>query len=261
MVATRGASHSMSSFADQLAAVDSLSSVASLPLTHVTDWAAASKISTEGAFTSAKECKVYKEHLVYAFYGRPAYRFSDTQVHRAPSYAPVCFIIRPTSCDDAVRQIPFDTGAFSQYGEEMHSSLSKDDFALPGGTSYPQKIVEVFWGSNENYFDVKDPIPIKVDAMDIALVNYMSLLSTNNPNIDDRSSSIEVQFASPFTLLNNVIALVVPDEIVSKKLIELSIKNGFELIPYHFDSVFRRGDSYQPIKQAVRSYYKSLGLL
>lgn len=251
----------MSSFADQLAAVGSPSSVAALPLTHVTDWAAASQITAGGAFTSAKECKVYKEHLVYAFYGRPAYRLSDTQVHRAPSYAPVCFIIKPTTADSAIRQIPFDTGAFEQYGEEMHSSLSRDDFTFPGGVSHPQKIVEVFWGSNENYFDVKHPISINADAMDIAILNYKSLLFTNNPAIDDRSSSIEVQFGAPLPIVDNVIALVVPDEIVSKKLIDLSKNNNFEILTYHFDSVFRKGDSYQPIKQAVRSYYRNLGIL
>ncbi len=91
-------------------------SPAELPLVHTTEYFNLASIRASHTL-QASNCNIFKEPLLYFFYGRPAYRdSSQTSPTRDVGFYPICFVFQPdTVCKKVKRLYPFDTGA-SQHG-------------------------------------------------------------------------------------------------------------------------------------------------
>jgi hypothetical protein len=166
---------SKSAFDEQITAAssDKKSDLKALPLTHLTDWAGFIAITNDGHFASRKPCSVYGTHLVYAFYGRPAYRLRDDgSSHNLPTFSPVCFVLNNKLVNSAKRMLPFDSGAFSKYAAAMHPSLTLKDYELTVGYVSTTNVVSYFWGSNADYYSTRFLDSLAIDPATIALIHY-----------------------------------------------------------------------------------------
>lgn len=249
----------MSLFETQLAALAVPPASPALPLTHITDWNTFLAIEDADAFKARAPCKVYGEPLVYAFYGRPAYRFNDTDTYYVPTYAPVCFLIKAGAGASAKRIVPFDTGAFHTYGAAIHPGLTKEAFELTPGSDSPARVVSTFWGDNDGYYSRNILDGVVIDPSANALIHYYHLIKNKHSNLDDRISSVEVQWASPLPLTGNIQAVVIPSIVYGRHVEEFGQKHGVDVLPYFAEMPFRRGDAYSPVRQTVRQYLQDHG--
>jgi hypothetical protein len=228
-----------------------------LPLTHVTSWAGFIAIATAGNFSPKDPCPVYGKHLVYSFYGRPAYRLKETGVqHSLPTFAPVCFILKARAIKQAIRVLPFDSGGFAIYAPAMHSLLDRKDYELSLGGASSRRVVKKLWQTNRRYFDTKPTTTLVIDPAEVALLHYYNLISNKLAvAFDNRCSTIEVQFSAPLELDGAVEAIVVPSNVSPRaKQVAKSLKA--ELLVYNFDMPYYVSDFNGAVRHIVRAYLK-----
>ena len=233
--------------------------LAELPLTHLTDWATFLAIVQDGKLLSKKPCRVYGGLLVYTFYGRPAYRFNPDGIsHHLESYSPVCLLLKSDLASKSQRVLPFDSGAFTKYKAAMHSSLDKEHFELPQSAASAVHLLERLWGSNLSYYKSTQVQGIGISATSIALAHYYNLISnTLSQKFDERCSTIEVQLASPVSLKDNVLAIVVPSGVASNEVAKIARDLGADLLVYPFDMPYYIGDFHASVRSVVRDYFES----
>jgi hypothetical protein len=253
----------VSDFDDQLVRRTPTPGSPSLMLTHITSHAVMLKVCRTGEFDSATDCPVYKERLLYTFYGRPAYRMPDRGVaYHDVIYAPTCFLVKPSRIGKAKRMLPFDSGGFDRYGPAMHHSWVKDDFEITTSESRVSTIVETFWGDDRSYFGAKAVPGLSFSPSLEKLTQYYRLLSNQlTQTFDSRCSSIEVQFPAPLLLEDSIEAIVVPDAALDKDLTDLVRRLGANLVTYEYDAPFYPSDFAKPIQWAVRDYYQGATLI
>jgi hypothetical protein len=254
-----------SAFEQQLKVMrtSAIPNVKALPLTHVTDWAGFLAITGDGRFASKALCPIYGTHLVYAFYGRPAYRFRDDGLsHNVPSYSPVCFLLRPDLAGSSSRILPFDSGGFARYKAAMHPSLHLGSYELAAATESPTDLVGILWETNENYYGSKYVEGLDVDPSMVALLHYYHLISNKLSVVfDNRCSTIEVQFASPLQLNGNVEAVIVPSGVAGDTAIRIAKSLNAELLTYEFEMPYSLNDFHVSVRTVVRDFLQSRGLL
>src|SRR5437763_15799276 len=70
--------------------------VEELPLVHTTRCEILPSILASGELRSITECDVFHEHLIYLFYGRPAYRYAlGSEPSGTLDLCPVAFVFKP----------------------------------------------------------------------------------------------------------------------------------------------------------------------
>lgn len=144
------------------------------------------------------DCPVYKEPLLYLFYGRPAYKIP------APHY-PMCFVFKFDDSDlsNIRRKMAFDSGAFyyKRMDKFFPSGAKLEDFEIANlPMEFLQRFIKIFFNNNSNYFDsiVNNPLP---EFQNDLLKSYVSLIqSPDQESLDDRRKSLEIQFGSAFDL-------------------------------------------------------------
>jgi hypothetical protein len=102
-----------------------------------------------------KECTVFREKLIYFFYGRPAYKNGESTCIGMSGKAPVALLLTAGIISEAKRIFPFDTGAFvgNRYAQWMHPSMKWEHFEITELSDAPNKHVDAFFGSNGRYMD------------------------------------------------------------------------------------------------------------
>src|SRR5690349_7050598 len=125
-----------------------------LPLVHTTEYFRLASIQTTHSLEPGL-CKVFKEDLLYFFYGRPAYRdCSLTTPSRDVGFCPICFLFKPgTIINKAKRLYPFDTGA-SQHGlyePAIARTSALAAFQVLPTTNSAKGIVSGFFETTEHY--------------------------------------------------------------------------------------------------------------
>jgi hypothetical protein len=100
-----------------------------------------------------QRCTVFNEDLIYAFYGRPAYRSRYDDSIGLVARAPVIVVLSPDLVVSGTRLYPFDTGAYAagRYQRWLHSNTVVDDFAQPATSEAARLHVSAFFQSYENY--------------------------------------------------------------------------------------------------------------
>jgi hypothetical protein len=238
-----------------------------LPLLHTT-----SADRFLGQIVSASElrtakCGVYNEDLLYTFYGRPAYKPNAGTLNTSlASFRPICFLLRPTALGNIKRVVPLDTGAldrgvFSRYVTRM---MTKDRFELPNTIEGAAKFVKAFFDDNKRYyFGQIHPSPA-FEPTDLLAEAYCAIVADKGTSeVDDRRSTIEVQFSDSISLNPaNVMAIVLPSAFLDTPPILNFVKNvcGAEAIEYDIYSD-RPAADVREVMARVRDYLTNRGFL
>lgn len=216
-----------------------------LPLIHATDLFHFRQIQTDKELRPV-DCPVYGEKLLYFFYGRPSYRpHAQKNTVSAKALLPVCLVMSRDILDDAVRIMPFDSGAFRRKitHPPMHESMELEEFELTVAANAPMRVVDLFYGDERKYYDARakhslagyDPFnDLEVDSY-FRLLNYRS----NNSEADDRVSAIEVQLGTPVGLSGKIHAAILPRPFLDRRGIAEQIEAwGGIGIPYNVKEEF-----------------------
>ncbi|WP_141400360.1 hypothetical protein [Magnetospirillum sp. 15-1] len=233
-----------------------------LPLTHLTDYQRSLAILQSGEISAPTPCPVFNENLVYAFYGRPAYRvnFSNTDAYTSVSYAPICFIFKPETAS-AKRVFPFDSGGFSLYRASLHHIDKVDDFLL-SDQSCAQRLVGMFYGTNLSYYDIRPLSWLTFGALEVDVQNYYNLITGAAHGGDDRNSAIEFQFDAPLSLSGNLLAVIIPHQLAQDAAVAgiLSKLNALP-IPYKLPGRYRPVEFLMQFRGLVEDFYRRSGYL
>lgn len=188
----------------------------SLPLIHTTSTNAFREIVSEKAIKAHKECDVFKEWLIYLFYGRPAYkvRVNEADQQVTDEYLPVAFIVRPDAVTNVKRVFPFDSGTFDNdaYLSVHHKTAKLSDFELEPSLIAARRVVKAFFGTNQNYVLGEATSRGKLNPLDHPEASaYFSLVEgVADRSVDDRRYSIEIQTLDPLYLATDILAVVMP---------------------------------------------------
>lgn len=207
-----------------------------LPLTHVTDSIRLDAILNDGRLRP-QHCKVFDDHRLYAFYGRPAYRGSKEGPLHNLNFAPMCFIIDSSATSGwwPVEVFPFDTGALNEgiLRQHVHKDLSPFDFALEPKVISAQRLAKTFFGGDKRYYEVKPVTFPTFSPTDAELVAYQSLVG--RASVDERATSVELQFKDSLSIAGAVIAIILPQEFLDNAEVRKALKGKkIEPMPYVF---------------------------
>lgn len=182
-----------------------------LPLTHICDGFSFRDV-VERQEIRVSECDVFRENLIYFFYGRPSYRLSQPdQPVNIRAFMPVCLVLKPEAVITPKRIAPFDTGAFSNglYSNHIHPKMKMDDFFLECNPDMPGRVVERFYKSNQSYME-GEPSQIKIPPLEFEAEAFYNLISEKGRTLaDDRRYSIEIQSDKNVNIAPGVVLLLV----------------------------------------------------
>lgn len=237
-----------------------------LPLVHSTDLFGFKKIARD-ELLKVRPCDVYNgQNLLYFFYGRPAYRpHIEEKTLGARAFAPVCLVFNQLLADQAIRIMPFDSGAFDakMTHPPMHRDMGLAEFELAIDSNAPMKLIEVFFATESNYFDAR-PVPMDYEPYDNLHVDsfYRLIRLGDNQDSDDRISAIELQLDSNVTMTNKVAAVILPGPYLDRPGVAKQINGwGATAIPYDIQETFRPLEIYGAILNRLRDFYRHKGLL
>jgi len=173
-------------------------------------------------------CDVYKENLLYLFYGKPAYKTSELKHSDLNFLMPLCFIINYDAVSSIKRILAFDSGAFKRYSEHMHNAMKPEEFELTPTKDTLNKMVDFFYDGNDPYFNGQVKKEVKFDSIHFQLESYYSLISSGSRDeVDDRKSTFEVQTEDPITLNNkNIEAIILPQMLAESPIVEDKLKKA-----------------------------------
>lgn len=233
-----------------------------LPYTHITDAYGFRNILENQKITPGF-CNVFKENLLYLFYGRPAYRVgADTGKTSLNVFYPICILLKHDCLKTAERVYPFDSGAFDSgfFDDHMHKKFNCESFLVdPNLTKsgeiplpdIPSRIVSAFFADNSNYYKNNKVVePLNFGLLDFEVQCYHELIKTKKITVfDDRRSTIEIQTDKEIPLSSDTVeAVALPksfmedneifDAIVNKwKSTPLTYGISFHSTPDHFISL------------------------
>lgn len=159
---------------------------------------------TKGAIVSepgtCRQCEVFNKYLVYAFYGRPAFKFDPSKEPGEPY--PVFLVFSPDTQQHPAAIYPFDTGAFKHgiYGN-AYTSDNLEDYALANNAQGVRiadvaKLIKLIWGNNKNYYNGDVPQNRMKTNRNVQLTdldqNYLSVIYNKRyGKADSRAFTIE----------------------------------------------------------------------
>jgi len=237
-----------------------------LPLVHTCDGHTLREIISSKKIKPTL-CPVFKEDLVYYFYGRPSYRMNDKGLaFNTSSVYPVCLIIHPEEVKGIARIFPFDSGAYAAglYSKYLHKNSKHDDYLFDLNYPFVQKFVKYFYDTNQNYFDGKSTIQrstIQPCAYELETI-YSLINVAHGEGFDDRCYTIEVQSSSPAEINNSALkAIVIPDAIAGDSEVATYLYDN-EIEPIIYTTCRVAPSHLTPLVIAkVREFYISQGVI
>lgn len=203
------------SFADYLNGFDPAEEA--LHLMHSTSVSAGAGILVSGELRT-RPCTEYGQDLVYLFYGRPAFKPLPTVLPSGiDEHLPMCLVIDPALLGDAIRILPFDSGGYNRYSQQIGPLLTRPDFELGPGREVPMRLVKAYFETNRNYFHQKPTAdPDNIPVTQSAARAYARLSrDTSIADDDDRRSTIEIQIANSVPLSTALKAVIAPPVLLS----------------------------------------------
>jgi hypothetical protein len=185
-----------------------------------------------GDTIDVRPCTVFKENLIYLFYGRPAYRAKDGNNARLEFEWPIIFIFNPEKIIGIKRIFPFDTGAFELglYQEFFHPDSKIEDFEVDPTTESAAKLVGTFYVDHREYYQGRTRKNVDIPLRQFEAEGVFELCKL--PGVqgqkgertrDERSSAIEIQLSQPITLKDSLIAIVLPEPYLADTLTQEAI--------------------------------------
>lgn len=214
------------------------------------------------------ECEVFKRHLLYIFYGKPAFRLLNK------SAFPICFVLKMPESDPAMAY-PFDTGAF--FHNRMDAYFKKTDHRLEDFQVAPlknqnhRKIVSTFFEDNRQYYESKATRHTSLDGLPACVEGYYKMIAdpvTDLDQLDNRKSAVEFLYDIPLELTKDSVELIVLPDIefnIDGTIIEYDkLKNNlearFNCVVESYQTMTRKPvtDFYDTIHRVVEKYLKTI---
>jgi hypothetical protein len=230
-----------------------------LPLVHTTRCEVLPHIVANHELRSPLPCDVFHEHLIYFFYGRPAYRYV---LGRAPGggieLCPVCFIFKPHTIGNRVKRVfACDSGGVEGGCFRPHlQPPDRDEMQLDNTLDSARKLVPLVFGTNEKYFlgNASKPAPTSFLVGSAAYRFHMLLTDSAMRTADDRRSAIEVQLPSPVSLDHHLLYIVLPNEVLDRSDVRQAILEIWQCDPIGYDVYM--GDSPNSYASIIREKLK-----
>jgi hypothetical protein len=238
-----------------------------LPMVHTTEYHRLPSIRATNTL-DPHDCKIFKEPLLYFFYGRPAYRdSSQTTPMRDVGFYPICFVFRPGVLAKKVKRIyPFDTGA-SQNGfyqpaiKPADALIGYEIGAVPDSI---RRIVACFFETDERYFSSNPKAGLTFSSGETLAQSYYALINGGgDPECDDRYSAVEVQVATQIDVRDAVIAIALPNCFLDDKNLRKTLVKDWrvKLLPYDAGVGMRPLEFHGTIRYLIHKFYRRAGYL
>lgn len=211
-----------------------------LPLVHTTRCEVLPHIVANHELRSVTLCDVFNEHLIYFFYGRPAYRHTlGSEPSGNLDLCPVCFVFKTHTIGSSVKRVfACDSGGVHNgYFEHYLHPPDRDEMQLETTLDSARKLVPLVFGDNENYFlgNAKAACPPSF-APGSPAARFHALLTDTVPIAgDDRRSAIEVQMDSPVALDHHLLYVILPGELLDQAGTREAILQKWQAEPIGYD--------------------------
>jgi hypothetical protein len=239
---------------------------AELPLVHTTEYFRLASIQASHALQPSS-CELFKEPLLYLFYGRPAYRdSSQVAPMRDVSFYPICFVLKPGTVCKARRLYPFDSGA-SQHG--LYEPAIKRTEALAtyqvlGVVESARRIINSFFETDEQYLSNRPRSGLHFSSTEIEAASYYRLINGGgDPKCDDRCSAVEIQVTECLDIRKDIMAVVLPTCFLEDAALSNTLLKVWHALPltYDADIGMRPLEFHGTIRHIVRQFYRESRLL
>jgi hypothetical protein len=238
-----------------------------LPLVHTTSYDRLPAIQTSNTLHAAS-CKVFKEPLLYFFYGRPAYR-DDSQIAptRDIGFYPICFVFRSgTIGSKAKRVYPFDTGAghSGRYEPAIKRSIVVSDYQLLTEVESARKIVGAFFDTDKKYLSNDPKSGLVFSSTEAHAQSFYELIKGGgDPGCDDRYSTVEVQLGGSVDIRDGIIAVVLPTSFLDDAKLAETILKIWRAEPLTYDAVIgmRPLEFHGAIRLLIQQFYQRQGFV
>ena len=223
-----------------------------LPLIHTSRCEFLPSIISTGTL-EPRPCEVFKESLLYLFYGRPAYRSTKGTKSGEPiALCPVCFVFKPRTVSRSVHRIyPCDSGAVAH--DRLIPEITAGDLhdlAVAPQIENARRMVSLLFEHNNRYFLGK---VVSGKSFDNGSPEgrFYSLLQRPGPaDFDDRKSAIEVQLIHRISLAEQLLFVVLPKEFLEDPPIRNAIINVWNCDPITYPTF--NGDAPAVYNSVVR---------
>ena len=217
-----------------------------------------------------KYCTRFKEDLIYLFYGVPSYRVADyKKVVTNDELLPVCFVLDLSGFTQIDKIYPFDSGAFieKRYNTYISDTREIGDFCLGTDPDIPKSVVEIFFGSNKNYYIGNYIHGLDIGIREFYVKNYYELISATGKSksgLDKRKMSIEIQTKKKIVLDKNTVrAVALPLNAMDDPEIKKAINKTWNTVPltYHTHHLGAPGNYNDVIWEKVFIFLEEEGVL
>jgi hypothetical protein len=191
-----------------------------LPLVHTTRAYSFDEMLEDEGLEPA-ECPIFRQKILYLFYGRPAYRAKDGRNARLEFEWPIIFIFDPDKIGSISRVFPFDTGAFEMklYLDFFDERSQISDFSVDPSVDSARKIVKTYYTDHNEYYTgySRKNVELPNRQFEAQGVHELSRLPGEQgrksafAERDERSSAIEFQISHPIDFRDALKALVLPE--------------------------------------------------
>ena len=192
-----------------------------LGLTHITNSYVLREIAEIGRVEPSL-CTTLNEHVIYAFYGRAAFRDSNEfQPTNLSSLYPSVLVFDPKALPKPKYVFPFDSGAFvnGMMDQFLHPYMPLFDFAMVPDVSSAATLVKAMFGDAKSYFENTPSSNLNAPPSNFEVDSYIKIVfangRTNTSSLDERASTPEFIFADALELKKSVIAAVLPDTLAN----------------------------------------------
>jgi hypothetical protein len=212
--------------------------------------------------------------ILYLYYGRHARRFYYSKNNKTDEeLRPVfVFIVNKILEEEIEKVYLFDSGAFEKYYKEnKHIDQTADisDFELPNNYNAIQQYIKAVFGSNRNYYygNNKDdnglPDCIKQERKrNKGLDDFLKFISLDeNSPIDDRRKTIEIQKKGNYSLSGNLLAVVIPNFIQSKRRLMKKLTKICDTLEVYKCNKDTDPCCHEDICNCVEKCYKEKGII
>jgi hypothetical protein len=240
---------------------------AELPMVHTTEYFNLASIQASGKLQTS-HCGIFKESLLYFFYGRPAYRdSSQITPTRNVVFYPICFVFRPGTIGKKAKRIyPFDTGASQAglYEPDIKPTEALADYQLQTAVESARRIVDCFFETDEQYLSNKTRPGIRFSSAEADPESYYRLINGGGqPGCDDRCSAVEIQIADCLDVGHDIMAIALPTCFLEDKALTRTLLTVWRAQPLTYDAVIgmRPLEFHGVIRELIRRFYIQSGLL
>ena len=190
-----------------------------LGLTHITSSYNLRDILEQGSLENFETCEVLEERVVYAFYGRAAFRTPQGNVPASlTSRCPTVLILDPNAVPPPKYAFGFDSGAFMDRMMDPHLDryMPLFDFLITPDPAAAAKLIGAVFGNNENFLLNRPQGQLVAPIGNFEAESYLSIVRSDGlgeRRMDDRYSTPEFVFAHPINIQRCIKAAVMPDDL------------------------------------------------